>query len=265
MLQFFWSVNDQIYIQRRSADMKKSLKVFLFIMVVILVIAQPTTFAKADTTKGPEQNIVDDMESLKEYLEDYTLSTANENGVENATEEGIEKDVKKIEEQVENLSKENQEKFFYYLSNPEAMQAALEDENNKDIVLEEVTTDTPVFTRNLLQAALTKTRNASYTYSMKFFKIEMTRYVVAVKYTTSGGTVKKIVSLSGYVDKNLNPAVKTSRIEKSAWIANNRAKTTSRFHYSLFSKSQVIQLGTVTLHVEGTSGGARYNAYAKLS
>ncbi|EFR85735.1 hypothetical protein NT04LM_0859, partial [Listeria monocytogenes FSL F2-208] len=45
----------------------------------------------------------------------------------------------------------------------------------------------------------------------------------------------------------------------------HRAKTTSRFHYSLFSKSQVIQLGTVTLHVEGTSGGARYNAYAKLS
>ncbi|MBC1807748.1 hypothetical protein HCJ40_12045 [Listeria sp. FSL L7-0993] len=245
--------------------MKKSLKVFLFIIVAILVIVQPTTFAKADTTKVFEQNTINDMESLKEYLDDYSLSTAADNGIENVTEESIEKDVRKVEEQVGNLSKKDQEKFFYYLSNPEAMQVALEDENNKDIVLEEVTTDTPVFTRNLLQAAVSKTRNASYTYSMKLFKIEMTRYVVAVKYTTSGGTVKKIVSSSGYVDKNLNPAVKTSRIEKDTWIANNRAKTTSRFHYSLFSRSQVIQIGTVTLHVEGTSGGARYNAYAKLS
>ncbi|WP_088816181.1 MULTISPECIES: hypothetical protein [Listeria] len=200
---------------------------------------------------------------MDSYLDNYSVETAEENGVENANSETIRNDINELKEELANLSEEEQEKLAYYFSDPEAMQAAIEDDANEDVIIE--SEDVFESTKPLLKAGVTKTRNATHSYSMKFFGITMTKYVVSVKYTTSGGTVKSIVSSSGYVDKNYNPTVKTSRIEKNAWIANNRAKTTSRFKYSLVHKEYGVELGTITVHVEGTSGGGKYNGYAKIS
>ncbi|MGJ8730977.1 hypothetical protein ACRW9N_10960 [Listeria aquatica] len=246
--------------------MKKTLKGFITVLILALAffpLIGSSNVSAAETT-SPTEKTKKELESLKNYLDDYSVQTANENDVTDITQEEIENEVDSIKNEIDNLTPEEKEKLAYYFSNPDAMQKAIEDENNTDIVIDEEEIDSQSdFTP--FARAVTKTRNASYSYSMKFFGITMTKYVVSVKYQTSGGRVKKIVTSSGYVDKNYNPVVKTSRFEKNAWIANNRAKTTSRFSYKLIHKNYGIRVGTVTIHVEGTSGGARYNAYAKLS
>ncbi|MBC1746884.1 hypothetical protein [Listeria seeligeri] len=240
--------------------MKTFLKGIIFALILVLIFNPSISSLKANAATSLTEKAESELDSLDNYLNDYSTNTAEKSGVTGMTNQEIEKDVSSIKKQIDDLSTEKKEKLAYYLSNPAALQKALEDENNNDVVLEEEMDQPPV---NLY--SVTSTRNATYSYTMKLFKIKMTKYVVSVKYQTSGGRVKKIVASSGYLDKNYNPIVRTARIQKTAWIANNRAKTTSRFSYSLINKSYGIQIGTVTLHVEGTSGGARYNGYAKLS
>lgn len=180
-------------------------------------------------------------------------------------------------EEVNNLSEEEEEKFLDYMSNPEKLVEALEDENNHDVMLEE-DLEIPVeiaesgwlggiFDNMFLNVAeAATTRQVGYVYKLKVAGITTTSYTVKVRYSVSGTSVKKIVGREAYVSRNANPVVQTSKVSHQAYVGGNRAKTVAKFNYKIGPiKGLSAQLGIITVRVEGNYKGTRTKAYGTRS
>ena len=76
-----------------------------------------------------------------------------------------------------------------------------------------------------------------------------------VRYLVKGGKIKKVLSTSAYVERNLNPLVSVQKQLSSSYIARNKVYSRAVFSYTLGIGKFGIHLGNIYLKVVGNSKG----------
>ncbi|MGZ0050067.1 hypothetical protein [Brevibacillus gelatini] len=222
--------------------MRKS-KLLSFVMSVALVLG---ISIGASGVNGAE-NPLATPESYAQYLSNYDKKEAIRLGVDPLYVDQAVKDAKDALEDFKALSVEDQKKLLTYMQSPSMLKQSFTDAKVQKI---------ESFSNPSIQQAQADTRLVHHEYTMSLLGIDWTIYVVDGKYEYDNKGPTKELGAKGYVKRNLNPLVQTSKISEYDDIDRGVYVGTAVFDYKIGPlKGLSYQIGSAYCRVTGDKDG----------
>ncbi len=202
-----------------------------------LVLPNGTSYAKEYA------NPLESPQSYAQYLESYDQKEALRLGVDPRFLDQAVRDSKEILGKYNELTSNEQTKLLHDMQSISVIQ-------NSFVSSEEIQKSAPA-----LDIAASS-RSISHDYTMSLLGIDWTIYRVEGEYEYNSKGVTKKLGANGYVKRNLNPLVQTSKTSSSDEINGKEYAATVVFDYKIGPiKDLSVQIGSAYVKVYGDKNG----------
>ncbi|AYB37684.1 hypothetical protein [Brevibacillus laterosporus] len=194
-------------------------KIFSFLMCFALVLS----FSAGASASKETNNPLATPDSYSQYLENYDETEAIRLGVDPEYVKEAVQDAKDTLQKYKSFSYDQQRKVIELMQSPSQVQKSFTDAK---IVRQEISSES-------LVKPQANTRSVSHEYTMNLLGIDWTIFVVNGKYEYNSKEVTKELGASGYVKRNLNPLIQTSKSDAYDDSENGKYTGTAVFDYKL--------------------------------
>lgn len=221
--------------------MRKS-KLLSFVMSVALVLG---ISVGASGVNGAE-NPLATPESYAQYLSNYDREEATRLGVDPLYVDQAVQDARDALEDFKALSIEDQKRLLNYMQSPTMLKQSFTDAKVQK---------RESFSNSSIQPQA-NTRLVNHEYTMSLLGIDWTIYVVDGKYEYDKKGATKELGAKGYVKRNLNPLVQTSKTSEYDEVDRGVYVGTAVFDYKIGPlKGLSYQIGSAYCRVTGDKDG----------
>lgn len=221
-------------------------KLFSFLMCFALVLSFSVGASASNETNNPLAT----PETYSQYLENYDETEALRLGVDPEYVKEAVQDAKTTLQAYKSFSYDQQKKVIELMQSPSQVQKSFTDAK---IVRQEISSE------SLVQPQAS-TRSVSHEYTMTLLGIDWTIFVVNGKYEYNSKEVTKELGASGYVKRNLNPLIQTSKSDAYDDSHKGKYTATAVFEYKIGPlEGFSVQVGSTYCRVyadkDGKTGG----------
>lgn len=259
--------------------LKSRFAILLSLILLLLSFSLSSGTARADTTSSP----LDSPQSYISFLQNYSISDANNAGVTDpyAAQKAVD-DAQITLNKFKSLSTDEQQKYLSILNNPDEVSAiyngdteALGDDSqyvewteNDEWESDDIGDDdgysvpmTQTSAKMTTMSAMattssTSTRTITHTGTLGILGVPITQYQITGKYAYNSTGVTSALSTYGVVAHNYNPTVVTDLTYYNGYVNNYKYYGNTIFSYKIgIGPLGIAQIGNVYLNVVGDKYG----------
>ncbi|MBA4535513.1 hypothetical protein [Brevibacillus halotolerans] len=220
-------------------------KLFSFLMCLALVFCLSVGASVAKEKENPLAT----PQNYAEYLANYDKAEALRLGVDPAYITEAVQDAKDALEDFKAMSTENQKKLLDYMQSPKMLEQSFTNAKVEKVQKQELISD-------YAMQPQASTKRVSHEYKMTLLGVDWTIYVVDGKYEYDKKGATKELGASGYVKKNLNPLVQTSKTSEYDEVIGGTYYGTAVFDYKIGPLEGLsYQIGSAYCRVTGDESG----------